>query len=865
MPLDLPSFFLIKAPKRFQLLLRCLLSCFLAQPAGLLAFSLDRLPVSSSPSPKGSSFRPDIQARKRIFRAYGDLPMSFEKNEGQTDPSVRFLAKGRDYHLFLTPAEAVLRFRSTPSKSFSAGHHHQKTASLQTSPSGVIRMRFQGANRLCRMEGLEELKGKSNYFIGNNPDHWRKGVAQYAQVKMEELYPGVDMLYYGDQRKLEYDFWVKPGADPKAIRLKFTGAKLVKVDSRGALVLQTKTGALTFQVPAVYQVEKGEGTKIQGKFVKLGRDEAGFEVQNYDRAKPLVIDPILAYSTYLGGSGDDNGMDIVADALGNAYVTGTTDSPNFPTTGGAFQTAFKGGTSDAFVTKLNPTGSAVVYSTYLGGNGEDDGFGVAIDGAGNAYVTGATDSSNFPTTGGAYQTVFGGGTSDAFVAKLNPAGNALVYSTYLGGSGNEQANGIAVDGAGNAYVTGYFTGSFPVTPGAFQTVAAGVQSSFVTKLNPAGSALLYSTYVGGSGNDMAEAIAVNAAGNVYITGPTTSPDFPLTPGAYQTVYGATSSWDVFVTELNPAGSALVYSTYLGENNNDASYGIALDAAGDAYIIGSTGGNFPTTAGAYETVFPGGVEVFVTKLNPNGTALIFSTYLGGGGITEGGGIAVDPAGNVYATGLTSGSFPTTAGAYQTVYGGGTYDGFMTIFNPLGTALIYSTYLGGSGEDSSYKVALDPSENIYLTGYTSGNFPTTAGAFQVNYGGGTEDAFVMKFAVNTPTPTISPTPTLTFTPTFSPTPICQSGLSASLNLFTPQAGQPLTLTSFLCFPGACSVMVYNSAGEHIRTLGNYANQPAGSFQLTWDGKNKYGDLVASGTYILRLVEPTGVHQARVLLVR
>ncbi len=868
MPQDVTPFFLRTPHKPFQLLGCCLLSLFLVYLVGLLAFSLDHPLGSSSPIPQTWTFKPYTQTRQKIFRAYDSLPMSFEKNEGQTDPSVRFLAKGQSYHLFLTPAEAVFSFRSASLLDSIANQNPPTSPRLRTSPPDIIRMRFQGGNRLCRMEGLEELKSRSNYFIGNNPDQWRRDLPQYSRIKIEGLYPGIDMVYYGDQGKLEYDFLMKPGADPNAIRLKFSGGVIVKAGAGGGLALQTKSGRLTLEVPAVYQGEENEKTKVEGRFVRLGPNEAGFEVPHYDQAKPLVIDPILSYSTYLGGSGEDNGMDIVADALGNAYVTGTTDSPNFPATGGAFQTTFGGGISNTFVTKINPTGSAAVYSTYIGGNGEDGGFGIAIDGAGNAYVTGETDSLNFPITGGAYQTVYGGGGSNAFMAKLNPSGSTLVYSTYLGGNGEDQGNGIMVDGAGNAYATGHTSSTnFPVTPGAFQTtLLSGAGNSFVTKLNPTGSSLLYSTYVGGSGNDMAEAIAVNAAGNAFITGATTSPNYPVTPGAYQTVYGATSSWDVFVTELNPAGSALVYATYVGENNNDAAYGIALDATGDAYVIGSTGGNFPTTAGSLETAYPGDIgDAFVTKLNPTGTALIYSTYLGGIGNTHGGGIAVDGSGNAYATGDTAGAFPTTAGAYQTVYGGGASDGFMAILNPQGTALVYSTYLGGSGGDSSFKVALDSIGNIYLTGFSTGNFPTTSGAFQMNYEGGAEDAFVTKFAVNTPTPTITATPTVTFTPSSSPTPICQSVLSVSLNLFTPQTNQALTLNAFLCYPGACSVMIYNTAGEYIRTLLNNSNQPAGSFQVTWDGKNKYEDEVASGTYIIRLVEPTGVHQTRILLVR
>ena len=444
------------------------------------------------------------------------------------------------------------------------------------------------------------------------------------------------------------------------------------------------------------------------------------------------------------------------DTAGNAYVTGfttgfTTSTPYFPTTAGAYQTTFGGGYDDAFVTKLNPTGTALVYSTYLGGTSYDTGTGIAVDTAGNAYVTGTTGSADFPTTLGAYQTTYGG-YDDAFVTKLNPTGTALVYSTYLGGTSYDTGTGIAVDTAGNAYVTGT-TGSadFPTTLGAYQTTYGGNGDAFVTKLNPTGTALVYSTYLGGTSDDVGYGIAVDTAGNAYVTGYTTSyttsPYFPTTAGAYQTSFGGGYD-DAFVTKLNPTGTALVYSTYLGGTSDDVGYGIAVDTAGDAYVAGYTTSPFPTTAGAYQTTFGGGYDdAFVTKLNPTGTALVYSTYLGGTSYDTGTGIAVDTAGNAYVTGTTgSADFPTTLGAYQTTYGGNG-DAFVTKLNPMGTALVYSTYLGGTGNEVGYGIAVDTAGNAYVTGFTTSttDFPTTAGAYQTSFGGG-DDAFVAKFALS-----------------------------------------------------------------------------------------------------------------------
>jgi hypothetical protein len=628
----------------------------------------------------------------------------------------------------------------------------------------VLRLQLVGAHAAAPVVGEDPLAGTSNYFIGNDPRQWRTGIPTYGRVAYQGVYPGVDLVYYGNQQQLEYDFTVAPGTDPGLIRLHVEGAQSPSLDGQGDLVLHTAGGDVVEHAPVLYQDRAGGRQTVAGWFVLEEGDQVGFAVGSYDRSRPLIIDPILSYSTYLGGSGSDFGTAIAVDGAGNAYVAGQTSSSSFPTTAGAVQPTYGGGFTNAFVTKLNPAGTAIVYSTFLGGNGLDGDFGtgVAVDAAGNAYVTGTAFSSNFPTTPGAFQTtlgsIFGG---NAFVTKLNPAGTALVYSTYLGGSGSsstlegDHGTGIAVDAAGNAYVTGgTSSGNFPTTPGAFQTAFGGSMSNaFVTKLNPAGTALLYSTYLGSSGSvfpgDSGRGIAVDAAGNAYVTGETTSSTFPTTPGAFQTAFGG-GMGNAFVTKLNPAGTALAYSTYLGGSGRGN--GIAVDAAGNAYVTGGTSsGNFPTTPGAFQRTYGGSGDAFVTKLNPAGTALAYSTYLGGSGGDSGAGIAVDAAGSAYVAGeTTSSTFPTTPGAFQTAFGGGMGNAFVTKLNPAGTALAYSTYLGGSGNDFGLGVAVDAAGSAYITGSSnSTDFPVTLGAFQPRLGGaGALNAFVAKFAFGKP---------------------------------------------------------------------------------------------------------------------
>ncbi len=685
--------------------------------------------ISRSATPTTFSAQ-DRASAHALAEAYGELPLGFEPNQGQSDPAVKFLARGNGYTLLLTSTEAVLQLRH----------------------STVLRMKLAGANPAPRVEGLDPLPGKCNYFIGNDRRKWRTNVPHYGKVRYEKIYPGVDLVYYSNRQQLEYDFIVAPGADPKVIALAFQGADRLEIDIQGDLVLHTAGGQIRLHKPFIYQEVNGVRREISGGYALKDQSHVGFQLGAYDATRPLVIDPVLVYSTYLGGNASEEMSGIAVDSSGNAYVMGTTNSGNFPTTSGALQTSPGGGESDVFVAKLNATGTALLYATYLGGRASDTNQlgGIAVDSSGNAYVTGETSSTDFPTTPGAFQTTYNGGLHDVFVAKLNATGSALSYSTYLGTSEGERGFGIAVDSAGQAYVTGTtFAESFPTTPGALQRVIGGANDAFIAKLNAAGSALVYSTFLGGSAIEEASGIAVDATGSAYVTGGTDSTNFPTTPGAFQRVKGAGSSEDAFVARLNPQGGALLYSTYLGGNGPEGGFNIAADTAGNAYVTGITfSPNFPTTPGAFKTTPAGEGDAFVTKLNAQGAAPVYSTFLGGSDGDHGVAIAVDAEGNAYVTGITNSTdFPTRDPLQPAI--GGRDDAFVTKLNVAGSALVYSTYLGGRDSDGGNGVAVDATGNAYVTGRTgSSNFPIRPGALQPALGGGVcqgipcADAFISK---------------------------------------------------------------------------------------------------------------------------
>src|SRR6185436_5241708 len=532
---------------------------------------------------------------------------------------------GHRHTFYLTPRDIVLSFQSS-------------TADEQL----ALSLRFVGANARVEPQGTELVGGEVNYLHGNDPAAWRTGLRRFGQVVYRELWPGIDLRLRDTTGTLKYEFHVRPGADPSLIQLAYRGADSLAVDRTGALSIGTVMGTLKDAPPFSYQVIDGVQVPVwSGYDVRVDGDHGerayGFTLgAGYRRDTELVIDPGLEYSTFLGGSSDDIGNGIKVDGSGNAFIVGTTQSPNFPTTAGALRrTGATNNSLEAFVTKVNATGTALIYSTFIGGSNFEWGRGIAIDAAGNAYVTGQTKSSNFPTTGGAFDRTFNIDTcprcgidqEDAFVLKLNPAGSALVYSTFLGGFNMDDGMAIAVDAAGNAYVAGETEAvNFPTTANAFDRTINGAFDTFVTKLNATGSALVYSTYLGGSAVEFPSRVAVDAAGNLFIAGSTSSTDFPTTAGAFDR--SQNGAFDVFLTKVNAAGSGLVFSTFLGGSGFDSAGGLALDSAGNSYVSGGAGSvDFPSTPGAFDTLTDGD-DAFVTKFNPSGSALVYSTFLVG---------------------------------------------------------------------------------------------------------------------------------------------------------------------------------------------------------------------------------------------
>jgi hypothetical protein len=723
----------------------------LAAAANPVPFVSTVSPVAVAPA-SGTAANPP--AHRAVVQSYGKLPLSFEPNRGQAAEPVKFMARGSGYTLFLTNQEAVLSLGADKAKPATRPRTPKagaRSAALPPQSRTALRMKLVGANPDVSAEGTDELLGKSNYFIGSDRANWHTDIPNYSKVRYHNVYPGVDLVYYGNQGRLEYDFVVVPGADPGQIALSFKGAKRMRIDpATGDLLLKATGGEVRFHKPVVYQ-PASEGaleqnspadgsTPVQGSFHTAGHGRVTFEVASYDHTRPLVIDPMLSYSTYLGGSTDDAGQGIAVDGSGNAYVTGWVSSADFPIQN-PLQASNHGGFYDAFVTKLNAAGSALIYSTYLGGTGDEQALGIAVDASGNASVTGYTTSTDFPTQHPLQGSNHAGHYGTAFVTKLNGAGSALVYSTYLGGSSDEVGNAIAADASGNAYVTGSTTSTDFPTQNPLQASRNGALADvFVTKLNAAGSALIYSTYLGGSGGDEGHGIAVDASGNAYVTGSTYSTDFPTQNPLQALPHG---NAEAFVTKLNAAGSALIYSTYLGGSSEDKPWGIAADASGNAYVTGSTGSyDFPTQNPLQASNLLGSVDAFVTKLNAAGSALVYSTYLGGSNTDEGRGITVDASGNVYVTGSTTSiDFPSRNPLQASFHG--YQDAFVTMLNAAGSALLFSTYLGGSSYDAGRSIAVGASGNAYVTGATlSTDFPTQKPLQGANHGH--YDAFVARIS-------------------------------------------------------------------------------------------------------------------------
>ncbi|HYU23836.1 MAG TPA: SBBP repeat-containing protein, partial [Thermoanaerobaculia bacterium] len=688
--------------------------------------------------------------------AYAQIPLSFVENRGQAPSDVLFTAGS----VAVKRSEVVV--------------------------NDALHIRFAGA-ALPRVRGVEPLPGRASVFLGRDPSRWRTNIATFGAVEYAQLYPGIDLLLHGGDRGLEYDFVVAPGANPKAIGICFN--RNLRLDDNGDLI----AGELRNVRPFAYQDIGGQRVPVAASY-EVRHHKVRFRLGAYDAARPLIIDPVLSYSSYFGGTSDEEENAVAVDSDGNVYFAGSTKSTDIAVTSGVVQPAFGGKGSfggDVYVVKYDPKTNHIVYTTYLGGSADDNAFGIAIDGAGSAYVVGQTDSHNFPLKS-AFQPTFGGLSYEAFITKLSPSGDALVYSSYLGGNGNEQGNGVAVDGAGNAYITGYtFSTNFPATNG-FQTSFGGrIFDGFLTKINAAGSAVVYSTFLGGTTYDVGNAVAVDANNNAYVAGYTFSANFP-TKAAFQGTIasgtcgsGSSSSncADAFIAKIDTSQSgaaSLIYSTFLGGSKNDYANAIGVTPAGEAIVGGITDStNFPTVNAAQATI-GGYYDAFLAKLNAQGSALVYSTYLGGAGYDEIAALRVDASGRAVVFGTAaSADFPTKA-AFQSAFGGGSgnalivrqvaapvggstfalitlmSDAFVAKYD-AGGAQSYASYFGGSGDEIGYGLALDSVGNTWVTGSTTSTNLKTVNAVQSALKGGIDLFFarIAGFGVTGIAPTFGPT--------------------------------------------------------------------------------------------------------------
>ena len=647
------------------------------------------------------------------------VPLFFIANRGQAPPEVRFMAQGSGLTAYFSPGEA--RFRMGKSS---------------------VRMQFVDASPSVELQGVEPLPGRANFLTGAE-DQWRLDVPLYGAVAYRQLYPGIDMLYGANGRNLKSEFVVAPGADPSRIRVRYPGAGGVCIAEDGALVIVMDGQELREQAPSIYQDRDGSRVPVAGRFRLAAGGAVGFVVGDYDLSQPLIVDPVLSYSTLLGGANSDAATALAVDSMGAAYLAGFTASYDFPTANPAQN--FNAGGNDVFVAKLNPSGNGLVYCTYLGGKGDDRAFGIAVDASGSAYVTGSTASSNFPVRNALQARLAGG--KNAFVLKLNPAGNSLVFSTYLGGNASDAANGIALDGNLNVYVVGDTTSlTFPAS--GMQRGNRGGQDAFVSKLSADGSRLVYSTYLGGASDDHGAAIAVDASGSAYVTGSTYSTDFPVAAAWQGAIAGGQ---DAFIARLSADGNSLLFGTFLGGSGGSLGYpeagqGIALDGQGNAYVAGVTSStNFPLLHPLQVSKRGSSPDAFVAKLTAAG-ALSYSTYLGGTGVDAANAIAVDAGGSAYVAGQTFSSDLPVINSLQ-ASSGGDYDAFWAKLSPTGDSLAVLSYLGGAGPDTATAVALDPTGSLYIAGWTlSPNFPVLNGYQSIN--AGNYGAFVARIALGTP---------------------------------------------------------------------------------------------------------------------
>ncbi len=705
---------------------RCLVSVSIV---ALVAIAL----LSSQAPRLDSRIVPGTQRNRSAPDTPSKLPMAFEPNGGQADPAVRYVAHGGQSTLLFAQTSVTLLLEATGDD--------LPSYSRQVSSIDRLGMEFLGANPAASLEQSEELPGKVSYLMGNDPARWHTNLPTYGKLTYRNLYPGIDLEYEGSASNLKGTYMVPPGTDPTTIRWRYSSTNSPVLDN-DELILSAGQTQLRELAPVAWQQIDNQKVDVSVGYVVYADGSVGFRTGSYDHGVPLVIDPTLAYSTYLGGAGSDSGIGIAVDSDGNTYVTGPTSSTNFPLMD-PFQPSYAGNT-DLFITKINAEGTVLVYSTYLGGSQSEISWGIAVDDSGNAYLAGSTTSDDFPVVN-AFQPTRAGG-EDVVVVKINAKGAALDYATYLGGTGDDEAWHIA-QRDGYAYVTGKTASTDFPTTNPYQPANAGGKDIFVTKLDISGQNLVYSTYLGGSADEESLGIAVDLDGTAYISGGSHSTDYPLHNPYQPTNRGGE---DVVVTKLTRAGDALAYSTYLGGSGDEVPWGVALSGVGDAFLTGVTDSpDFPVRQ-AIQPVKGAALDGFVTRLAPSGSWIVYSTYLGGNGSYDAPyGIASDPEGDTYISSLTDSTDFPLANPIQSTYGGNS-DASVSMFDPLGV-LLFSTYLGGSEEDFAWRIAVDGHGNVYTAGLTrSSDFPTANPLQPVN--AGSPDAFVLKITdLPGPTPT------------------------------------------------------------------------------------------------------------------
>jgi hypothetical protein len=664
--------------------------------------------------------------------ALAGLPLHFEENRGQWKSPVRYAARANGYLVALTADGATL--------AVGGGRH--------------IEMTLEHANRGARIQPEQRLKLRTDYYIGER-SHWHAGIASFARVRYGGVYPGIDLVYYGTESQLEYDFVLSPGADPRAVRMKFDAASKLSLNPEGDLVINGGEGTVVEKRPVIYQQDPAGSarTEIRGGYVLLGRHTVGLHLDRYDPARTLVVDPVLAYSTYIGGALTDYITAVQTDNQGNLYVAGATGTSDLVASSSAYATA-NAGELDIFLAVIDNapgSGYGVTYLTYIGGAYDDIPLAMAVDSSQNMYVVGTTKSSTFPLTANAFDTTGGSSYTDAFVLVFSPSlsgTSGLVFSSLLGGTtGSESANGVAYDSSGNVYVVGTTASTdWPVTANAYASAINGPQDAYIAQINPTGGTLTYGTYMGGELVDDGRGIAVDKNGLVYFACSSDSSMFPAAGNQYQPKLAGAFDVVLGVMDLTQVGTAsLLYTSYLGGAENDMARGLALDAAGDIIVTGYTlSSNFPVTADAAQPAYAGNSDVFVSVLNyTNSRFLLYSTYLGGSDAEVGYAVTTDPSGYIYVTGYTiSQDFPVTAGAIQATWGGGT-DVFVTKIKPHvagSAAIVWSTFLGAATNNYAYGIGVGSDGRVYVGGSTGGGFPTSGSAYQAFYQGGYSDGFL-----------------------------------------------------------------------------------------------------------------------------